>query len=304
MALRVLFVALWLVSWIAGSSRGALVHRYRFDGDAVDAVGSADGVVVDPGSPSHAFVGGRLDLTANQGAGHQATDAYVHLPANTVVEAFDGGVFGEMSLEFWVEPSEVREYASFFATGSRAGALDSDVATQAIELYPFGIHHSGDPGTFVVVTKPRNSGHFTHFIDPALPTGRPSHVVLTFKGYGNGVPAPTNPLLTRGDCSIYVDGELVRTVGFMPERVIHGPTAAEVWLGRPLYLVTDPFFAGYYDEFRIYDTRLTGAEVARNYALGPEALPEPTAVVLGFLAAANLVVRAPRRTLSASATLL
>lgn len=304
MALRVLFVALGLASLIGGSSRGALVHRYRFDGDAVDAVGSADGVVVDPGSPSHAFVGGRLDLTANQGAGHQSTDAYVHLPANTVVEAFDGGVFGEMSLEFWVEPSEERLYASFFATGSRAGALDSDVATQAIELYPFGIHHGGDPGTFVVVIKPRNSGHFTHFIDTALPTGRPSHVVLTFKGYGNGVPAPTNPRLTRGDCSIYVDGALVRTVGFMPEFVVHGPTAAEVWLGRSLYLVTEPFFAGYYDEFRIYDTRLTGAEVARNFALGPDVLPESTTLVWGLLAAVSLIFLAPRRTLRASVAVL
>jgi hypothetical protein len=301
MTLRVLIVALGLVAWIAGSTCGALVHRYSFDGDAVDAVGNADGVVVDPGSPSHAFVGGRLDLTANQGAGHQSTDAYVHLPANTVVDAFDGGVFGEMSLEFWVEPSEERLYASFFATGSRVGALVSDVATQAIELYPFGIHHSGDPGTFVVVVKHRNFGHFSHFIDPALPTGRPSHVVLAFKGYGNGVPTPTNPLLTRGDCSIYVDGALVRTVGFMPEFVVHGPSASEVWLGRPLYLVADPFFAGYYDEFRIYDNRLSGAEVARNYALGPDVLPEPTTLVWGLLGAVNLVSRAHRRALRVSA---
>ena len=45
------------------------------------------------------------------------------------------------------------------------------------------------------------------------------------------------------------------------------------WLGRSQF--EDPFFNGSLDEFRIWNGALTAAQVAQNYAAGPNVLPTP-----------------------------
>ena len=71
-------------------------------------------------------------------------------------------------------------------------------------------------------------------------------------------------------------------------------TDARVWLGRSQY-GADPIFDGMFDEFRIYDSRLTAADVVRNYQLGPNAIPEPNASCLAALSLIGVVCRRNRR---------
>ena len=60
------------------------------------------------------------------------------------------------------------------------------------------------------------------------------------------------------------------------------------WLGRSQW--ADLLFDGSYDEFRIYDIPLNSADVAANFAAGPDALPEPSVALQLLFASATLVV--------------
>ena len=52
------------------------------------------------------------------------------------------------------------------------------------------------------------------------------------------------------------------------------------WIGRSNFS-NDPFYHGSVSEFRVYDQALSAAEVATNFALGPDAVvPEPSALLL------------------------
>lgn len=61
------------------------VHRYSFNGDANDSVGTAHGNVVDAGSQTARFVNGQLDLSANRGELSHAIreDAYLDCPMDS-----------------------------------------------------------------------------------------------------------------------------------------------------------------------------------------------------------------------------
>lgn len=57
-----------------------------------------------------------------------------------------------------------------------------------------------------------------------------------------------------------------------------------MWLGKSQWSA-DPYFAGDFDEFRIYEGVLSDGEVAMNYELGPEAVlhPEPEQPSLSYV---------------------
>lgn len=57
-----------------------------------------------------------------------------------------------------------------------------------------------------------------------------------------------------------------------------------MWLGKSQWSA-DPYFAGDFDEFRIYEGVLSAEEVAMNYNLGTEAVltPEPEPLSLSYV---------------------
>src|SRR5690606_39014156 len=87
------FLAIGMVVALSSIADAALRHRYSFTSDASDSVGGANGTVVDPGVPTAAFAGGKLDLTANVGNGSNniVEDAFVDLPNGIVTAATNGG---------------------------------------------------------------------------------------------------------------------------------------------------------------------------------------------------------------------
>src|SRR5262249_51380084 len=67
------------------------------------------------------------------------------------------------------------------------------------------------------------------------------------------------------------------------------------WLGRSNW--PDPYFNGTFNEFRIYDGPLLDADVAANFALGPDLLPgetppAPASLSISF-SSGNLVITWP-----------
>jgi hypothetical protein len=76
--------------------------------------------------------------------------------------------------------------------------------------------------------------------------------------------------------AIYTNGVLESSLnGSVP--ALSGVSAAFSFLGRSLF-ASDAWLNASIDEFRIYDGRLTPAEIAADYSFGPDALAMPIAL--------------------------
>ncbi len=104
------------------SADAAVRNRYTFnDGTTNDSVGTAHGVLVDPGTPTAAFNAGRLDLRANNGAaGNQepfVNGAYLDLPDGVFTGAVNAGTLGTVSVVAWVNVETNRANARIWSFG-------------------------------------------------------------------------------------------------------------------------------------------------------------------------------------------
>ena len=269
----------------ASNAAGALVHRYSFNGNVHDSIGSAHGWIVDGGEPNAVFADGMLDVSSNVGHPFSANQnsAYVELPGEIVANAYLGGVAGEMTVEMWIEPTGAGSWSTPFSVGSRTREVVDVLPGKYLQFYSttnFGVsrleaHGGTSPGKIINDTS-------------ALALGQLHHVAISF--YLKSFHVPTNTY-TSG-VSLFIDGNIVGatdTPGMNYDRI----PRALVWLGRSMWL-NDPIFDGKYDEFRVYDNKLSAAEIQRNFALGPNAVPEPQSICLAamsILGLARLAVR-------------
>ena len=228
-------------------------------------------MVVDPSGVAQ-YVGGQLDLTANNGIGSNTPDmgAYVNLPNGIVTAALGSGQTNAASFEMWVTVQQNRFWARLFDFGS--SNLGEDTAAGGgeqdyIHLVPLGFatefafesHPAFMPGSVLGTGAP-------------LPTGVQHHIIVT---YDQGETTAARP---GGTARIYLNNALIAT-GPINENMPDGALANENndWLGRSQY--NDPLIDGLYNEFRIYDHALSAAEVAASNAAGPVAAPLPTLIV-------------------------
>jgi len=281
--MRRLLLLLTLVAiCIAPDARGALVHRYSFNGNVNDSIGSAHGWIVDGGEPNAVFADGKLDVSSNVGHPFSSNQngAYAELPGEIVADAYLGGVAGEMTLEMWIEPTGAASWSTPFSVGSRTREVIDVLPGKYLQFYSitnFGVsrleaYGGTSPGKFINDTS-------------ALALGQLHHVAIAF--YLKSFHVPTNTY--TGGVSLFIDGNLVGTTetpGMNYDRI----PGALVWLGRSMWL-NDPIFDGKYDEFRVYDNKLSAAEIQRNFALGPNVVPEPQSIGLVIMAIIGLACR-------------
>ena len=117
----------------ATTSSAALVHRYSFDSDASDSVGTAHGTVM---GNTGTFAGGKLvlDNPNNTGSGAfndgqvPATGAYVDFPNHIVSQAAAAGQYGAVSLEFWVTMDVNRPWSALFSAGISSAGVEGNSA--------------------------------------------------------------------------------------------------------------------------------------------------------------------------------
>src|SRR5512132_2239026 len=126
------------------AARAELVHRYSFNGNANDSVGSANGTVVDPRGTYARFDNGRLDLTENNLGTYSnqnfssptAVGAYLDLPNGIISSLGNRATF-----EAWVNVQTNQMWAEVFSFGTSQGGEDSSVGapdTRYITLIPQG----------------------------------------------------------------------------------------------------------------------------------------------------------------------
>jgi hypothetical protein len=173
------------VGGLTREASAALAHRYSFTSDANDSVGTAHGTVIDADTPSHMFVNGQLDLSANTGQGSNAatlTDAYVDLPNGLISQVAAGGTSGAFSFELWATVATTRTWQRFVDVGSSnggEGVSDGGGATD----YLYIAANSGRFGNGVAteVHAANQAGAATEVGQMgAPPTGVQQHIVATY----------------------------------------------------------------------------------------------------------------------------
>ena len=243
-----------------------LTHQYNFvnlpsttasGATVLDLVGGANGVVRGSGG---SFTGDRVSLPG----GASASAAYVDLPNGLLsANSANKGGSGEITVEGWVRITGNRTWSRIFDIGSSdvGGGVGGEVTGpggggEGLDYFFLSAQVGGDTATHRIEVRnedPRGGGVAT--VDaPSSAFQADTHFVVTWNestgqinAYENGV--PTTSLTVDDDMSDIND--------------------VNVWLGRSNW-TGDQNMQGEFDEFRIYDRVLTPAEVANNFAVGPE----------------------------------
>jgi hypothetical protein len=271
----------------ASTARADLIHRYSFNGNANDSVGTANGTLMNIASVS----GGQLQLNNPNFSPASFAGGYLALPVSILPTS------GSVTIEQW-----------FTFTGS--GFFT--------EAYTFSDRHGGanPPGA--------NSGQYLmHAISAPqggpVPAGGGSHVAQSLAGYGNG--AETDAFGTTvglgfagggylddggtymaatvidgvaGTLSYYVYrtsdglGGLQQTIAAIPLSSYH---FTDAFIGRSAF-DADNWTSGSVDEFRIYNDAKDTASILADFKAGPDTVvPEPTGLALIGLGGLTLVLR-------------
>jgi hypothetical protein len=225
----------------------ALIHRYGFnektnDWIVHDSVGNANGRIVYSYDlwPTAAFTGkGELTFVPYSG--------YVALPAGIVSS------LSEVSIEAWVTLKGEDYQQRIFDFGSSSNArgvtylfLSTDYRGMTKVFTCFSITTNGASGE-------RPHLDWTN----TLPLNVTSFVAVTY-----------SPV--RGIAKYYLNGQLISSgVATIPLSAI---VDTNDWLGQSQWWGQDAPFDGRYNEFRIYSGLLSDADVAADYAAGPDAV--------------------------------
>ncbi|MBP7948115.1 MAG: lamin tail domain-containing protein [Verrucomicrobiales bacterium] len=237
----------------------ALRHRYPFSANFTDVISGANGT----GFSANATVvpaAGASSVTLAA-----ANQQYLDLPASGA-GGLNLNTYTQVTFEAWANFGTNGGWARLFDMGN------TNVGnTQGFSYLFFSPHSGGNDVrmSFVDTTGGANERFLT--ATPVLDNLGWVHLAAIF-----------DP--TRNREQMYLNGVLVAeatfadpTPGILPPLSVVGIQKA--YLGRSLY--ADPFMQGEIDEFRIYNVALSAAEIAANYAAGPNS-PPPAPSVIAF----------------------
>lgn len=227
----------------------ALLHRYSFSGTGTtvtDSRGTAHGVVKGKnaalsGAGTLVLAGGVLPVANDPGQ-------YVQLPANCLTG------LSNATFEAWVTWN--------------GGTDSSTYQSHWQRVFDFGEAATLTTGSYLLLT-PR----------AANATG-PSRVTFSAgMGQMSESPLVNGGVLSMGSfhftvvvdkanslISLYVNGALAGAGTFSGS--LAAINATNCWLGRSQYAF-DPYFSGTFDEFRVYSSALSAADIAFSHAMGP-----------------------------------
>jgi hypothetical protein len=235
-----------------------LAHRYAFDANANDAIGSKHGELITTASPGPVFEDGGLTLAGN---------GYVNLPNFLFTDFF-----------FQVEP-ENQPAVTLELFGSWAGGpnwqrvLDFGDTTFAAgaEDPPVGETYNGRTTLFIT---PSNGGVMRFDFTTANAGGAVGRINATPLGANQDFHVVVVFDPRQGLTRMYRNGVFVG-LGALPATVGTGLRDdatlldVNVWLGRSQF-GADPLYNGRITEFRIWRGGMTEAQARLNYNCGPD----------------------------------
>jgi hypothetical protein len=260
----------------AAHVRAALTHRYSFnDGTANDSVGTANGVLVNGATVQN----GSLVFSPAVNTGFNtspATGQYADLPNNIAKSR-------AFTIEAW--------------TTWRGGAAWQRIADFGNNNFNFEIQPSDKTTTgyfgfgFILLTTSNNNGHPIAQLSVNSSGGSNDTDLV-----GAIVPFPQNTEVhvvyshdpDTGVDALYANGVLLgQTVAQYDHS---GMNYLNYWIGRSNF-AADPFYNGTFNEYRIYDNGLTGAQVLESFNRGPNVVPEPAALAIVTVLAVPMLRR-------------
>jgi hypothetical protein len=246
----------------------SLAHRYSFDGASSsrvvkDSVGTADGTI--EGTEGSAVLGGGVLKT-------DGVDGFVNLPNGIISTLGDNG-----TIELWYSYDGGPNWSRVFDFGTRT---DGEDGTGNGEDYLFYTPKTAQGFGRFIANFPATGDTTTVSTPGSTPVGQEFHVAITYSFTGN---------TTR----VYTNGTLVAT-GPASKPLSALVNDVNNWLGKSQF-PADAFFAGSYNEFRLYKGALTPTQVSASYTAGPNALPEtaPVPTLSVRRSGVNLVVSWP-----------
>jgi hypothetical protein len=229
-----------------------LVHRYGFneqtnDWIVHDSVANANGQVFNTGvNPVNAAFTGQGELVLAGGSGVQ-TRGYVALPPGIISS------LSEVSIESWVTWTLGTSWPwqRIFDFGNNRSPVPSTVGVSYLFLTV-----GGGPTRFSISTNGINAE--TPHLDWT------NYISLNVTSF---VAVAYSPI--RGIAKFYINGQPVSSgVATIPLSAI---VDTNNWLGKSQFF-GDGYLGGRYSEFRIYKGLLSDADVAADFAAGPDAV--------------------------------
>ncbi len=239
-----------------------LVHRYTFDGNVNDSVGSAHGTVIDPNAsdPRVSYVAdpgstvsGEMLLLDNYNLGANPDDAnfiaYVELPGNGLITSLNN----YMTIEIWLTPHRNNNYTTIYSFG------DSN------NEFPWVDGFNGQRvGVLAQLNREGTTG--------------PSFSGIAPGGSQVNMAAPT--VLTLGEEVMFTavwdgnNGEMIQYVNgvetdrdSLPSK-LSDMEDPKCWIGVGFW--PDSVLNASINELRIYDTALPSYYINAHYIAGPD----------------------------------
>jgi hypothetical protein len=252
-----------------------LVHRYSFNESpgsttTADSVGTAAGTVQGDATFSGS---GQLVLSGNVGSS-------VKLPAGIL------GGYDEVTIETWVTfPSTINAFANLFAFGGTDTTAFDPNNGFGYNYVNFSPHTGGltSQANFAQGV-PGFNGERDAILNAVLDNQTNLHIVVVYHPnagyqafYTNGVLAATTSMFNNLIDPIALQSPAFTNHSILTYQLANDPLNYALgpdplnYIGQSLY-TGDPGLLANVDEFRIYNTPLTTAQIAADTALGPNQL--------------------------------
>ena len=223
----------------------ALIHRYTFNGNANDSVGTAHGTLMNTA------------LIVSNAVTMDGVNGYVDLPNDLFTN------LNSVTFEAWATDLGSAGWARLWDFGT---STEGENITGTGSNYMMFTWPSGNLGSTSVRGEYRIAPGAVQIIEVGP---RPSQGVKHHFVWTQDAVSQTAKLYMDGIC-IGTNSTLTYTPAAM------GPTFND-WLGRSQF--NDPYFKGTIDEFRIYNLALSAPQVADNFASGPDGMG-PVAIMV------------------------
>lgn len=272
--MRLFVIAAAAVSACALTAQAGLTHRYSFDTNADDSVGTAHGTLVNSATVS----GGVLNFNNPNFSGPSTTGGYLNISPSVLPTT------GSMTIEQWFTFGGSGFFTEAYAFSNNANDANQPNATNGQYL----LHTISNPQN--------NAGANTGGSSIAQSLagyggGAESRAYHTTPGFGAGgggylddggtYMAATVIDGNAGTLSYYINGILQSTIPAIP---LSSYSFTNLYLGRSPF-GGDNRTSGVVDEFRIYDEARNAITIAGDYAAGPNQLvPEPTSLAVAGIA--------------------
>jgi len=241
-----------------GTWQGGLIHRWSFNGNLNDSVGTSNATVVDSGSNNTTLSSNAITMTG----GSRAVSDYVSLGSGLMPK--DGSA---ATIELWATQNAVQNWARIFDFGA--------TTTEYLMM-------SWVQGTTATQDRVEWKDSVTSTLDNTLApytTGTEYHIVMMIQP-GGGASGSTRVTWYAAPSSAASLGSAKGT--FDTTNSLATLTDTNMWLGRSEFS-TDNTASASYNEVRIWNRTFSSSELTTLHSAGPDSVPLGVATVTGTL---------------------